>query len=233
MVCQQRGEKHSAAAGEDRDVPLAVQKTEGETMSEGPKRTDGQGADIATAQKWHPVNLDLATTKNQYITGMHALNLEDHQSGETGGTADWHEPAALWTLRPTEPGDHANVNVVVPYRTLGDDGVEDGRYALRGPGHPGADSDLPIWKATHARAVVDLAFDRWHHGNRNLRGGARFGPIAPWTVADWLWTERQIETVRGYAERAEIEVSPADRAWWRAWWKSLRFASSHEDYINA
>ena len=202
-------------------------------MSEGPKRTDGQGADIATAQKWHPVNLDLATTKNQYITGMHALNLEDHQSGETGGTADWHEPAALWTLRPTEPGDHANVNVVVPYRTLGDDGVEDGRYALRGPGHPGADSDLPIWKATHARAVVDLAFDRWHHGNRNLRGGARFGPIAPWTVADWLWTERQIETVRGYAERAEIEVSPADRAWWRAWWKSLRFASSHEDYINA
>ena len=26
-------------------------------------------------QTWHPVNLDLAKTKSQYITGMHALNL--------------------------------------------------------------------------------------------------------------------------------------------------------------
>ena len=135
-------------------------------------------------QTWHPVNLDLAKTKSQYITGMHALNLQDRQSGETGGPADWHEPAALWTVRPEEPGDHANINVVVPYRTLGDEGVEDGRYALQGPGHPQADSEVPIWKATHARAVVDLAFDRWHHGNRKLRGAARFGPIAPWTVAD-------------------------------------------------
>ena len=30
-------------------------------------------------------NLDLAKTKSQYITGMHALNLQDRQSGETGG----------------------------------------------------------------------------------------------------------------------------------------------------
>ena len=41
-------------------------------------------------QTWHAVNLDLATTKGHYITAMHALNLQDRQSGETGGPADWH-----------------------------------------------------------------------------------------------------------------------------------------------
>ena len=184
-------------------------------------------------QTWHPVNLDLAMTKSQYITGMHALNLEDRQSGETGGPADWHEREALWTVRPAEPGDHANVNVVVPYRTLGDDGVEDARYALRGPGHPGADSEVPIWKATHARAVVDIAFHRCRRGERTLRESSLFGPIAPWTIADWMWTEEQMEAVRDYAARAAAEVASADQAWWRAWWQSLRFASTHEDYIKA
>ena len=164
--------------------------------------------------KWHPVDLTLASTKRHYITGYQALNLWDRHSGPHGGTADWHEPAALWTLRPGEQGDHANVNIVVPYRSLGDDGVEDARETLRGPGHPGAKNPVPIWKATHTRAVIDIAFHRYQRGERTLRESSRFGPIAPWTVADWMWTEDQIETVRDYAARAAAEVASADQAWW-------------------
>ena len=48
-----------------------------------------------------------------------------------------------------------------------------------------------------------------------------------------MWTETQMETVRNYAERAETEVAESDREWWRAWWQSLRFVSTHEDYIKA
>ena len=195
-------------------------------MNEAPEQSDGQ-------QKWHPVNLDLATTKSRYITGYQALNLWDRRSGPNGGTADWHEPAALWTLRPGERGDHANVNIVVPNRSLGEDGVEDARETLRGPKHPGAASPVPIWKATHARAVVDIAFHRCRRGERTLRESSLFGPIAPWTVADWMWTENQMETVRDYAARATAEVASADQAWWRAWWESLRFAATHEEYIKA
>lgn len=188
---------------------------------------------IETAEhKWVPVDLSLATAKHNYITGMHALNLADRASGVRGGTADWHEPAALWTTRPEEPGDHAGVNIAVPHKTLGEEGVEDGRYALRGTGHPGADSETPIWKANHARAIVDLAFDRWRTGSRGLRSCARFGPVCPWTIADWIWTETQMETLRKWAKRAQTEVDEADRRWWETWWRSLRFGASHEDYVG-
>ena len=40
-------------------------------------------------------DLDLATTRAQYITGEQALNLNDRQSGSHGGTADWR----AWWLR--------------------------------------------------------------------------------------------------------------------------------------
>ena len=163
---------------------------------------------------------------------MHALNLVDRASGTHGGAADWHEPAALWTVHAGRQGDHANVNMAVPHETLAEEGVEDARYALRGTGHPGADSKEPIWKANHARAIVDLAFDGWRQGSRRLRSCARFGPVCPWTIADWLWTETQMESLREYAKRAQKEVDEIDRAWWEAWWKSLRLGASHEDYVS-
>ena len=113
-----------------------VQETEGRNNERGTKANRRTGRrHRAQVSEWHPVNLDLATTKCQYITGMHALNLEDHQSGETGGTADWHEPAALWTLRPTEPGDHANVNVVVALPNARR--RRRGGWTLRTARHPG------------------------------------------------------------------------------------------------
>ena len=33
------------------------------------------------------------------------------------------------------------------------------------------------------------------------------------------------------AQRGE-EISQAIRRWWRAWWESIRFDVSHEDYIQ-
>ena len=202
-------------------------------MNEPPERADGQCTKTATSQTWHPVNLDLATTKSQYITGYQALNLWDRQSGPNGGTADWHEPAALWTLRPSERGDHTNVNIVVPNRSLGEDGVEDAHKALRGPKHPGAGSPVPIWKATHARAVVDIAFHRCRRGERILRESSLFGPIAPWTVADWMWTENQMETVRSYAQRAEAEVAETDGNGGARGGRACVLPQTSEDYIKA
>ena len=184
------------------------------------------------AVKWHPVDLTRACRKDHYITGIQALNLWDRQSGPDGGTADWHEPAALWTRREGERGDHANLDITVPWRSLGEDGIEDARKALRGPGHPAAQSAMPIWKATHARAVVDLAFHRCQREDRTLWNSSRFGPIAPWTVADWIWTESQMKKVREYAARATTEIEDKNQQWWTEWWQSLRFGTDHRDYVK-
>lgn len=190
------------------------------------------GADEDATRHWYPVDLSRARDKRHYLTGQQALNLWDRASGADGGTADWHEPGALWSPRPNDRGEHAGITVTVPYATLGEDGVEDAREALHGTGHPGAHSPVPLWKATHARAIVDLAFHRCRRGERTLRAASRFGPVARWTVADWLWSEAQMRTVQEYAARAEAEVDAADRAWWRAWWEGLRFGASHEDYLG-
>ena len=202
---------------------------------------DSAGTNAATGvrlhgtngESWCPIDVSLAKDKQHYITGMLALNLVDKQ---TGGAADWHETAALWTpsTRAGEQGDHANRELTVPMRTLGTEGVEDGRKALRHGlhRHPAHASAVPIWCATHTRAIVDLAFDRWHRGHRALRAAGRFGPVAPWTIADWLWIPEQIEELKRYCARAEAEISPADREWWRRWWQSIRFDVSHEDYIK-
>ena len=210
----------------------------------GTKR-DSAGTNAATGvrlhgtngESWCPIDVSLAKDKQHYITGMLALNLVDEQ---TGGAANWHETAALWTpsTRAGEQGDHANRELTVPMRTHGTEGIEDGRKALRHGlhRHPAHASAVPIWCATHTRAIVDLAFDRSHRGHRALHAGGKFGPVVPCTIADWLWIPEQIEELKRYCARAraraEAEISPADREWWRRWWQSIRFDISHEDYIR-
>ena len=41
-----------------------------------------------------------------------------------------------------------------------------------------------------------------------------------------------MESLREYAKRAQKELDEIDRAWWEAWWKSLRFGTSYEDYVR-
>ena len=67
-------------------------------------RADGPGERHGTALTWHAVNLDLATTRAQYITGEQALNLNDRQSGPHGGTADWR----AWWLSLRLAATHEN-----------------------------------------------------------------------------------------------------------------------------
>ena len=104
------------------------------------------------------------------------------------------------------------------------------RPALERVGHPQGAFETPIGKATHPRAIVDLAFHRRKAHGLRPACVAFCGPISLWTVADWNWTEEQMETLKAYAEQVEAEISEQDRAWWRKWWTSLRFGASHEDY---
>ena len=163
---------------------------------------------------------------------MVALNLFDERSGKEGGIADWHDVKALWSARKGERPEHARIDTTVPESTLGLEGVEDARPALEQAGHPGGREKAPVWKATHTRAIVDMAFHHWKRHGLVPKCVAFYGPISPWTVADWLWTEEQMEELKRYAERAEAEISEEHRGWWRKWWESLRLGASHEDYAE-
>ena len=179
---------------------------------------------------WHPIETKRAVAKEHYITGRVALNLFDARCGEEGGVADWHDISALWGSKRGRRPEHAGLDMTVPEKTLGLEGVEDARAAFARVGHPAGGSRSTLWKATHTRAIVDMAFHHWKTHGRRPRCVAFYGPISPWTVADWLWTEKQMETLKRYAERAEAEISEQDKHWWRRWWTSLRFGANHEDY---
>lgn len=108
--------------------------------------TNAEGAKVKQTRR--PVDLSPATAKENYIRTARGNRGLARARGAVDGA---HR-------RTT--GDYANLNIAVPRETLREEGIEDARDALGGTGHPGGNSEEPIWKATHSRAIVDLAFDR-------------------------------------------------------------------------
>ena len=48
------------------------------------------------------MDLRLTTDRRHYMTEYQARNVRDAASGPEGGTANWHEPTAMWTTRAHE-----------------------------------------------------------------------------------------------------------------------------------
>ena len=92
------------------------------------------------------------------------------------------------------------------------------------PGAPNA--SRPIYAALHPRAIVDQAFDSCI--SRKRPTNADRWPIAPWTVADWIWTETQMDEVKRLARLAAPEVPARHRTSWDRWTKVLEpFKTPH------
>lgn len=93
----------------------------------------------------------------QYVSAMLAPNLTCPE----GDMGDWHQ--AGWLM-----GGTAKVGPWAAWGVLEQDGVHDGRKALRAlfakvqighwcwGGHPAGRRSEPVWIACHARAIIDM-----------------------------------------------------------------------------
>ena len=137
-----------------------------------------------------------------------------------GSREQWVKPclwrpdaSALWGLKKGDQPEQAIVDIQVPMQALGLEGVEDACAALMRVGHPGGTNERPLWKATHTRAIDDMAFHHWKRHGPVPKCVAFYGPVSRWTVADWMWTEEQMKTLKEYTERVETEIMEQDREW--------------------
>lgn len=190
----------------------------------------GPGARFARSEvvPHYPIDVSPASTSaKHYITGTDALNLRDETVGITAG---WHQQQCFWSPRPDDRIETAHAPWRVPSKTLGDRGVRDARASLRDLDHPGGKAKRPVWAAVHTRAIVDLAFDRCTWCAKEQRKG--WWPIAPWTVADWIWTEAQMETLKALAREATPEVPVVHRGAWLRWADALRPFADETDFAQ-
>ena len=167
-----------------------------------------------------------AYDKDRYITGSAALNLADPGSGEQGGFADWHGLASWKMSRPSVMVEHiGDGKYRTPWGAIGEAGIREGNREIRGIGHPEGSRKEPIWVASHTRAILDIAFTRW--SGKRLH---RTVPIAGTMVSDWLWSEKQMQELKEWIEKAG-ELLPSDRRTaWNRWGEGLMFGAGYEYY---
>ena len=154
------------------------------------------------------------TTTSAYLSGLEALNLRE--GDPTGSPGDWHREATWWTPTYMSCED-------TPYtaRLWGPDGdvlgarvrepLRDARPALAALEHPDGDEPAPVWCATLAHAVIDVAWvallDEADPPNKR-------------EVERWL-NEAGLREARRNA--AAVDTSPgiaAMAADWRWWWRT-------------
>ena len=177
-------------------------------------------------QTW-PIDLSPAHSHDHYISAIDALNLVDETVGHPAG---WQAHECFHTYRPGVSIQTANTpgGWHVPNSTLGHQGIRDARPSLADLRHPQADTPNPIYAALHPRAIVDFAFHYCIVKERETNGD--WWPIAPWTVADWIWTEAQMNEVKRLARLAAPEVPDRHRASWDRWTNALEPFKTHTDF---
>ena len=177
--------------------------------------------------KTWPVDLSPAHDRDHYITGIDALNLNDETVGHAAG---WQQDQCFNEHRPGVPIQTANTpsGWIVPASTLKREGVRDARPALAILRHPQAGATKPIYAALHPRAIVDQAFHYCTINQHPTNGD--WWPIAPWTVADWIWTATQMDEVKRLARLAAREVPARHRASWDRWSEALEPFKTHTDF---
>ena len=177
--------------------------------------------------KTWPVDLTPAMESEHYISVIDALNLVDETVGHAAG---WQANQCFRAHRPDTPIQTANTpdGWNVPNKTLGRQGVRDARPSLAIQRHPQANGPNPIFAALHARAIVDFAFHYCIVTQRETNGD--WWPIAPWTVADWIWTAEQMDEVKRLAGLAAPEVPDRHRASWNRWTSVLEPFKTHTDF---
>ena len=145
---------------------------------------------------------------------MYALNLMCPE----GGMGDWHQ--AGWLM-----GGTAEIGPWAAWEVLGNDGVHDGRRALRalfakvviGPwcwgGHPAGRRKEPVWVASHARAIIDMM------GEHLAKSECSDRRVLPHPTEACLWTgsEQSRNRMLEMALRMKQATSGQRRRVWEDW----------------
>ena len=161
-----------------------------------------------------------------YITGGAALNLEDPESGESGGTADWHGRESWITHEYGQLVENVGPNGTYksPWRTIGRKWIRDATREARRIGYPVMEGKQ-VYVASHVRAILDTAFTRWTRPDIG-----RPIPIAREMVSDWIWTPKQMTELKRWIAASAGETPKERRDTWIRWGEDLMFGASHWDY---
>lgn len=152
------------------------------------------------------------TSPDAYLSGLDALTLPDGDPSASPG--DWHREATWWTptyvdidgkpyraRRWGRQGERTPAPAATP-------ALRDARPALRTLSHPEGWQDTPVYCATLAAAVVDLA---WH----SMRAGGE--PPDRREIERWLNEEAQLDAARR-AERLAVALDHGTHVHtWTAW----------------
>lgn len=159
------------------------------------------------------------SSRQDYLTGWAALNLTDPEwpsSGDWHRSGWWgpHEAARPWVNCATMSADRGRFSTV---QILGDVRLHDARESLAALPHPAARRDAPVWCAHHDRAIADLA---WDFVMSAYRTGYLKCLHAP-TVAEWLWGEPQLDSLKAMLEKLTNHVPAASKRGWNQWRSEL------------
>ena len=152
------------------------------------------------------------TSSDAYLSGLDALNLRE--GDPSGSPGDWRREATWWTRTYiASDGEPHRARRWGPQgeRTPAPAGIpalRDARPALRALSHPEGWQDTPVYCATLAAAVVDLA---WH----SMRTGAE--PPDRREIERWLNEDAQLEAVRRAERVAATLGHAANASTWAAW----------------
>ena len=162
-----------------------------------------------------------ATTPADHLCGTQALNLRCDAIGMGG---DWH---ARWEVPTSGIAWHAHqwpTSATFLHRRngnqhlnelIGADEVADARPALQEVGHPAGSRSVPVWCATHARAVIEMAWHQiWAPDPPPRRITIDPRNIAVWISAIDEW--RQLHRLATTIQRS-FEADNARRNAWSAW----------------
>ena len=212
------GMGHSQVLPNARDIRCAPGR---DTGANGDVGSFGVHQRPVTGRRVHPIQVD-AGAPSACVTAGDALNLVDP---ETGWPADWHDFCWRSTHFPPRRAQQcSDPEFCSAAALLGADRTFDARPSLQLLRHPAGERAAPVWCAHHDRAIVELAWWLW-----NANYDAHW-PIAPWTVADWLWTDAQMQSLKALAQKVEAGLPPAGVPGWRKWRLALRSFADHSDF---
>ena len=177
------------------------------TFTARPNRGARDGGDNVAVEEPEPVPRAMiampATTRRLYVTGHTALALR-HSSigmGFNWRVDLWGAPGVV-AHRSDDPVLATGAGMAA--RAMGDAEIADLRPALSHAGHPDAGRDAPVWGATHARAALELA---WQKLDAIVSRGARTRLCDTYdmrTMAIWLDRRERARTAMLGRRMAEL-----------------------------
>lgn len=164
---------------------------------------------VYTGRVLHPVRVR-GHERHDCVTAGDALNLVDP---EVGHVADWHD--FCWRT-PDDPPGYAAHSTDPEYRVvanvLGGRRTFDCRASLGALRLPAAERATPVWCAHHDRAILEAAWASWQASSF-----AAPWPLCPTVVDDWLWTPRQMQSLKRLAAEVEPSLPIEAQTGWRKW----------------